>query len=303
MHKQSTNNTPGVGLSRGFENNSCSNSSSTGNTGGNASTACEFGFTARNTGSVEEMAESPNATGTGLSGNSDYGAQSRMPPAGPFDPYLPDSNIGLSPKVTNLSPPSMTPGSTSNSESNNIYRTSRNTSYSESQQQQQQQQAQNGPVPAWMTEPAPQQPSMIGEFPAAANWQQQTQSSTTNAINDPLLANNPAKAFTDMDVVFDLPTPSEFNITGMTPGPQESDTMLFGQQTTIPMRGNNGETMTTTTTSMGLDGPGSWNITGGTGMTPGYDGMVGGAEWDNLMEGLAEWDPSTLDGGLIPPLD
>lgn len=255
--------------------------------------ACDIGFIARQSGSVEEMIDSTNAT-TGSSSNLGYGTQSRMPPPGPFDPYMPDTSIGLSPQVSRQSPPILTPGSTSNSESNNagqnVHGSNRTASYSE------QRTALAEYSPSFMYDAAATQPSMIGEFPSSATWQQGSKSTSTRNLN----TNNPAKAFTDMDVLFDLPTPSEFDNglgnTGMTPGVQDFTTMTFGQQTTMPVR-NNGDAATSTNT------PGSWNLTGGTGMTPNFNDLSGAADWDNLMDGLADWDPSQMNDGLIPSLD
>ena len=134
---------------------------------------------------------------------------------------------------------------------------------------------------------------MIGEFPGATHWQQGKPMNTNN-----LSANNPAKAFGEMDIIFDLPTPSEFDALGntsMTPGVQDFGNITFGQQTTMPVR-NNGDPVSG-------NAAGSWNMTGATGMTPSFSEMSGVADWDNLMDGLADWDPSQLNDGLIPSLD
>lgn len=242
---------------------------------------------------VEEMADSPTNGTIGSSGNSEY--QSRIPPPGPFDPYMPDASIGLSPQVSGQSPPVLTPGSTSNSDSyggnqnataygQSAYGQNRNPSYSE------QRQSLADHSPSFMYDGVTTQPNVTVKYPGAI-YRQQNQSIDNKNVNMP----DPAKAFTDMDAIFDLPTPSEFNA-GMTPGVQDFGNMTYGQQTNIPVR-NNGDTSSLT------DTPGSWNLTGGTGMTPNFNDMGGVTDWDNLMDGLAEWDPSQLNDGLIPSLD
>jgi len=277
MHKNNDRNTGGHGIAAGFTGAS--------NTGPNV---CDIGFLGSVV-QIEEMADSPNGT-TGSSGNSEY--QSRIPPPGPFDPYMPDASIGLSPQVSGHSPPILTPGSTSNSDSNAgnqaAYGQSRNASYNE------QRQALSDNAPSFMYDAgATSQPSMDNKYPGAIYRQQNQSMNNSNNVNMP----DPAKAFTDMTALFDLPTPSEFN-TAMTPGVQDFGNMTYGQQTTIPMR-HSGDTSTL------ADTPGSWNMnmTGGTGMTPNFNDMSGVTDWDNLMDGLTDWDPSQMNDGLIPPLD
>jgi len=255
--------------------------------------ACDIGFLGSIV-QVEEMADSPTNGTTGSSGNSEY--QSRIPPPGPFDPYMPDASIGLSPQVTGHSPPILTPGSTSNSDSmignQTAYGQSRNASYSEKRQ------ALSDHSPSFMYDAAATtQPSMNVKYPGAIYRQQNQSMDNKNVTNNNLNMPDPARAFTDMDALFDLPTPSEFN-TGMTPGVQDFGDMTYGQETTIPMR-NSGDTSTL------ADTPGSWNMnmTGGTGMTPNFNDMSGVTDWDNLMDGLTDWDPSQMNDGLIPSLD
>jgi len=272
----------GHGLAAGFQ-------SSGGKTSMTGPNACDIGFLGSIV-QVEDMTDSPIGM-TGSSGNSDY--QSRIPPPGPFDPYMPDASIGLSPQISGHSPPILTPGSTSNSDSNagnqNMYGQSRNASISE-----QQRQSLSENAPSFMYDAATTQPSMIGAFPSADTWER-TRSMKSKNVN----TNDPAKAFTDMDL-FDLQTPSEFNValgnTGLTPSVQDFENMTYGQQMDIPLR-NNGDASTL------VDTPGSWNMTGGTGMTPNFNDMRGDTDWDNLMDGLADWDPSQMNDGLIPSLD
>lgn len=268
---------------------------------------CNVSNMANYTGSlVEEMADSPGAGPTpGTVGNGSNN-ESRLPPPGAFDWRMPDANIGLS---TGLSPQAvMTPDSLSNSEPNgttNTQTSSRHGSHGafsppgshDPISLQQAQHMTSGHKTA--------QTTTISEFPVAANW------STTNTDQD----FNNVDGFVNMDLGFDLPTPSDFIGGGSSTNVKTSSNIDFGndaflnmaynETTTIPVRPAGSNTGigtaigTMTDTSLSADTPNSWNMMS-TGMTPNFNDMTNTQDWDNLMENLADWDPNTAQEMLLP---
>jgi hypothetical protein len=223
---------------------------------------------------VIDIDESPN---TESSGNSQYGnmqQNSRMPPARPFAYTVPDQNIGMSPQT-------LTPGSTDNSDLNpGTYDTSRHNSNSNSGQtppvmnnnNHNQDKAFN-----YISQSTQPQPQMVGEFPKAPNW-----------IGRP----DPAD-LSNMDLTFDLPAPSDFDsinkdISNVEQYINDDMSLANFAQTTMPMRGGDGSI----DPPISVATPDDWSMP--TGMTPNFNDLGDAQDWDSFMEGFAEWDPNAV---------
>lgn len=283
---------------------------------------CRVGDFAGYTGNiVEEMADSPNAGGSSGTPENGGGAnvnESRLPPPGAFDWRMPDANIGLMPdsnnlnRSTGLSPQAvMTPDSLSNSDPNNLTTTNTGTSSRHNSQGALSPPGSHVSVPFQnMRNPSNSnlpQTSSISEIPSIAHW------STSATVQD--LSN--VDGFVNMDLAFDLNTTSVFENSAKSPPSMDfSNDVAFlnmayndTSTTTIPVRSAGASNGATTDTS--AETPNSWNMmsTGmtpnfndipGSGMTPNFNDLTNGPEWDNLMENLADWDPSTAGEMLLP---